>query len=234
MEEIVRLEKVTKEYVAGEVKVSALNGVDLTVKRGEFTALAGPSGSGKSTLLNLIAGIDRPTSGRVFIAGKDTASLSSRQTSRLRRERVGLVFQANNLLPVLTAEENAEYVLLLQGRPASERRRRVLEVLEWVGLKGLEKRFPRELSGGQQQRVAIARAVAAAPDLVLADEPTASVDSRTAGGILDLMERLNREQGITFFFSTHDPAVMQRASRTLVLKDGVIASDRGKTPAGDD
>jgi putative ABC transport system ATP-binding protein len=225
VEEIVRLEKVTKEYAAGEVKVSALNGVDLTVNRGELVALAGPSGSGKSTLLNLISGIDFPTSGRVFVGGLDTASLSARQMSRLRRERIGLVFQANNLLPVLTAEENAEYVLLLQGRPAAERRRRVTEVLERVGLKGMEKRFPRELSGGQQQRVAIARAMAAGPDLVLADEPTASVDSRTAGGILDLMDKLNREQGITFLFSTHDPAVMRRANRTIALTDGVIAGD---------
>ncbi len=224
MREIVRLDRVTKSFGDGALAVQALRGVDLVVHAGSLAAVAGPSGSGKSTLLNLISGLDRPTTGRVSIDGIDTAGLSGAELSRLRRDRIGFVFQAYNLIPVLTAYENAEYVLLLQGRPPKERRERVMEMLKTVGLAGLENRFPREMSGGQQQRVAIARAIAAEPALVLADEPTANVDSKTAGSLLDLMVRLNEEKHVTFLLSTHDPAVMARTSAIIRLKDGLVES----------
>ena len=227
LREIVRLRAVRKEYALGAVIVQALRGVDLAISAGEFTALAGPSGSGKSTLLNLIGGLDRPTSGTVSVDGVELQGLTPAQLSRMRLLRIGFIFQAYNLVPVLTAYENAEYVLLLQGRPEAERRQRVHELLALVGLGGLERRFPRELSGGQQQRVAIARAIAASPALVLADEPTANVDSQTAGALLDLMERLNRERGVTFVFSTHDPAVIRRARRTVLLHDGLVTGESG-------
>ena len=222
---IVRCTRVSKAYASGELRVEALRGVDFALEEGAFATLAGPSGSGKSTLLNLIGGLDRPTSGSLEVDGVDTASLSQAALSRLRRERIGFVFQAYNLIPVLTAAENAEYVLLLQGRPEAERRARVREVLAAVGLEGLEDRTPRQLSGGQQQRVAIARAIAARPALVLADEPTANLDSKTAASLMDLMERLNREQGVTFLFSTHDPALITRAHRVLLLHDGEVTYD---------
>ncbi len=223
--EIVYLSSVSRSYGQGETLVSALKDVSLTITEGEMAAIAGPSGSGKSTLLNLISGLDRPNSGLVRVDGKDTRSLSDAELSRLRRDRIGFVFQAYNLIPVLTAYENAEYILLLQGRPAAERKERVMSILHTVGLTGMEKRFPRELSGGQQQRVAIARAIAASPALVLADEPTANLDSHTAASLLDLMGELNRSQGVTFVFSTHDPAVMERARRLIRLHDGRIGSD---------
>lgn len=229
--EIVRLEGVGRSYGAGDLSVHALKEVDLVVRSGELAALAGPSGSGKSTLLNLVAVLDRPTVGRVVVDGVDTGTLSPAGTSRLRRDRIGFVFQTYNLIPVLTAFENAEYVLMLQGRPAAERRERVMAVLEVVGLAGLERRFPRELSGGQQQRVAIARAIAAEPALVLADEPTANLDTRTAGALLDLMVGLNEDKGVTFLFSTHDPEVMSRARRVVRLRDGVVEADEVRAPA---
>jgi len=219
---VVELENVKKYYDLGSGKVQALRGVDLSVEKGEFTAVVGPSGSGKSTLLNIVSGLDRATSGKVSVVGLDTTSSSDAMLSRLRMEKIGFVFQAYNLIPVLTAVENAEYVMLLQGRPAAERRAKALEMLRLVGLAGLEHRFPRQLSGGQQQRVAIARAIAGEPQLVLADEPTANLDSRTAGALIDLMEKLNRDKGVTFVFSTHDPAVVARAHRTVTLRDGMI------------
>jgi len=222
---IVRCRGVTKEYVSGPLRVQALAGVDFALEEGAFATLAGPSGSGKSTLLNLIGGLDRPTGGTLEVDGVDTAKLSSAELARLRRERIGFVFQAYNLIPVLTAAENAEYVLLLQGRPEAERRARVRDVLQSVGLSGLEHRRPRELSGGQQQRVAIARAIAAHPALVLADEPTANLDSKTAASLMELMERLNRELRVTFLFSTHDPALIKRAHRVLLLHDGEVTHD---------
>ena len=233
MTHIVRIEGLTKDYGEGEVLTHALRGVDLAIETGEFTAMAGPSGSGKSTLLNIIGGLDRPTQGRVDVEGRDLRTLSGTALSRLRRDRIGFIFQAYNLIPVLTVMENAEYVLMLQGAPVRERRDRVLAILEEVGLEGLEKRFPRELSGGQQQRVAIARAVASEPALVLADEPTANVDSETAAGLLDLMGKLNEDKGVTFLFSTHDHAVMKQARRLLLLKDGRIAHDGVMPPAHD-
>jgi putative ABC transport system ATP-binding protein len=225
MEAIVRLRGVTKVYGEGEVAVHALRGVDLVLARGDFAAMAGPSGSGKTTLLNIIGGLDRATSGTVEVDGHDLGRLSATAVSRLRRDRIGFVFQANNLIPVLTALENAEYVLMLQGVAARVRRERVRAVLADVGLDGLEQRYPRELSGGQQQRVAIARAIAPEPALVLADEPTANVDSVTAGALLDLMHDLHERKCVTFLFSTHDRAVMTRAERLLLLRDGRIAAD---------
>ena len=226
MANIVSLQEVTKNYGQGEALTQALRGVDLIVEAGEFTAMAGPSGSGKSTLLNIIGGLDRPTSGRVEVDGREINTLSKTELSLLRRERIGFIFQSYNLIPVLTALENAEYVLMLQGIPTAERRERVREVLKEVGLEGLENRYPRQLSGGQQQRVAIARAIVSAPALVLADEPTANVDSETGRALLDLMRNLNEEKGVTFFFSTHEEAVMKRARRLLEIRDGVIFNDK--------
>jgi len=233
MSSIVFLENLVKNYGHDDVITPALRGVTLNIEAGEFTAMAGPSGSGKSTLLNMIGGLDRPTSGVVQVEGRDITRLSSSELSRLRRERLGFIFQSYNLIPVLTAFENAEYVLMLQGVPSGQRRKRVLQLLEEVGLEGLENRFPRELSGGQQQRVAIARAIVAEPALVLADEPTANVDSKTGQALLDLMRRLNEEKGVTFLFSTHDPAVMKQARRLLILKDGRI-DHNGQAVEGED
>lgn len=225
MEPIIRLKSVTKDYGQGNVIVHALNGIDLEIQKGEFTTMAGPSGSGKTSLLNLIGGLDRPTAGEVQVNGRFVGALSQSEMGRLRRDNVGFVFQNYSLLPVLTAMENAEYVLLLQSVSAKEREERVHAVLREVGLAGMEKRFPRELSGGQQQRVAIARAIVSEPSLVLADEPTANLDSKTGGDLVELMLRLNQDKGITFLFSTHDREVMHRARRLLWLKDGQIDFD---------
>lgn len=223
--DLLRLENVSRVYQQGEQTVHALRAVNLTIQRGELVAVAGPSGSGKTTLLNVSCGIDQPTGGRVRLQGIDLAQRSRKQLTRLRLERVGFIFQANNLLPVLTVEENAEFILLLRGVPRRQRREQVRVILEEVGLGGLEDRKPDQLSGGQQQRVAVARAVVAEPPLILADEPTANLDSRTALSLLDLMERLNRENGTTFIFSTHDPRVMERARRTIRLVDGEVDAD---------
>ncbi len=222
MKTIVKLQNVTKDYGQGEVVVRALKGIDLAINKGDFMAMAGPSGSGKSTLLNMIGGLDKPTSGVIEVEGNEISSLSMTELSRLRRDRIGFIFQSYNLIPVLTAFENAEYVLMLQGMPVAKRQEKIFSLLKDVGLEGLENRLPRELSGGQQQRVSIARAIASEPALVLADEPTANVDSKTAKGLLDLMGRLNEEKGVTFLFSTHDPEVMKRADILLWLKDGEI------------
>ncbi len=222
---IVELDKVSKTYTQGKVAAVAVCELSLTLGRGEFAALYGPSGSGKTTVLNLIGALDEPSSGRVILEGRDLAALSRTDLSRLRRDRIGFVFQAYNLVPVLTAYENAEFVLALQGVAKAERRRRTLAVLAEVGLEGLADRRPDELSGGQQQRVAIARAIVSEPAIVLADEPTANVDSATAAGLLEIMERLNREKGITFLFSTHDQRVMDRAHRLIRLHDGRVVAD---------
>lgn len=224
-EHIIRTRALCKTYSAGEMFSSALLGVDVAIDHGEFTSLAGPSGSGKSTLLNLISGLDRPTSGEVWVDGQSTSTMTDAELTRLRRDKLGFVFQSYNLIPVLTAYENAEYILMLQGRPKNERRERVMDLLGLVGLSGKEHHFPRELSGGQQQRVAFARALAAEPELVLADEPTANVDSRTGAALVDLMQKLHEERGATFLFATHDQTVMRRASRLLYLKDGEIRYD---------
>ena len=226
MDAIVSARDVRKTYTQGSLEVEALRGLSLDIAAGEFTAICGPSGSGKTTLLNLIGALDRPTSGTLLLEGRDLGALTRHERSRLRRDRIGFVFQAYNLMPVLTAYENAEMVLALQGVAEDERRARVEQLLGEVGLAGLEDRRPDELSGGQQQRVAIARAIASKPAIVLADEPTANVDSETAATLLDLMERLNREQAATFVFSTHDPRVMERARRLIRVVDGRIESEK--------
>lgn len=221
----VRSREVWKIFRQGPEEVPAVRGVTLAIERGDFVAMAGPSGSGKTTLLNLIGGLTRPTRGHVWVAGRDVAGMSGRELARMRLEQVGFVFQAYNLLPVLTAFENAELPLLMLGVEESERRGRVHELFERTGLTGLEDRRPGKLSGGQQQRVAIIRAVASRPALVLADEPTANLDSATSASLLDMMEELNRETHTTFVFATHDPQVMERARRLIRLVDGEIASD---------
>ena len=226
---IVLVEAVTKVYPQGRVEVHALRGLDLRVEAGELTALYGPSGSGKTTLLNLIGALDHPTSGSVAIEGQDLGELSRRELSHLRRDRIGFVFQAYNLIPVLTAYENAETVLALQGVPSSEREEKIRALFADMGLEGLEDRRPDELSGGQQQRVAIARAIAAGPAVVLADEPTANVDSETAERLLGIMDKLNAERGVTFIFSTHDPRVMERARRLVRIVDGRVDEDGRKS-----
>ena len=225
---IIELSNVTKTYQQGKVSVHALRGLDLQVRPGEFLALTGPSGSGKTTALNIIGALDTPTSGVAKIDGTDLATLSRANKSKLRRDRIGFVFQAYNLIPVLSAYENAELVLRLQGVAATERKQRVMKPLEDVGLKGMEHRRPNEMSGGQQQRVAIARAIASNPVVTLADEPTANVDSATAELLLSLMVKLNRERGITFVFSTHDPRVTAKARRIVHMVDGKVDSDTVK------
>ena len=225
VETIVKLEDVHKNYRQGQLEVPALRGLDLTVRRGEFLALTGPSGSGKTTALNLIGALDEPSSGKVTVEGKNLGDMSRGERSKLRRDRIGFVFQAYNLIPVLTAYENAEMVMRLQGVEPDERRRRVMKLLSEVGLDGMEDRRPDQLSGGQQQRVAIARAIANNPAVTLADEPTANVDSATAEKLLEIMQRLNEEHGVTFIFSTHDPRVMKRAKRIVRLVDGRVESD---------
>ena len=225
---IIEVEDVTRLYQQGNVEVAALRGLSLQVKTGEFTALCGPSGSGKTTLLNLIGALDQPTSGRVIIEGQDLNSMNRQELSYLRRDRIGFVFQSYNLIPVLSAYENAELVLSVQGASQTERKEKVMALLKAVGLEDLEDRRPSELSGGQQQRVAIARALASDPAVILADEPTANVDSETAELLLDLMQELNQSHAATFVFSTHDPRVMQRAKRLVQMVDGQIKSDKLK------
>ena len=225
----VEVESVSKIYPQGETEVRALNSLSLAVQPGEFTAICGPSGSGKPTLLNLMGALDKPTSGEVRVDGQRLAELGRRDLSRLRRDRIGFVFQAYNLIPVLTAYENAEMVLRLQGTEERDRRDRVMAVLDDVGLSGLEDRRPDQLSGGQQQRVAIARAIASAPAVVLADEPTANVDSDTADRLLEIMEKLNRERGETFLFSTHDPRVLESSTRVVRIVDGRIDDDQTRS-----
>ncbi len=218
----VRVEKLTRIYRQDSIAVTALKDVDLDIAAGEFIALVGPSGSGKSTLLNLLGGLDHPTSGRLWVEDRELGAMSARELADMRLRRIGFVFQEYNLIPVLSAIENVEYVMLLQGVADQERRRRALAVLADVGLTGLEHRRPGELSGGQQQRVAVARAIVAEPALVLADEPTANLDSVTGAALMDMMRRLNETKGITFVFSTHDQMVMERARRLVHLKDGRV------------
>ena len=221
----VRTAGVWKIFEQEAEEVQAVRDVSLTIERGEFTALAGPSGSGKTTLLNLIGGLTRPTRGEIWVAGQELGALSNRELAQLRLEEVGFVFQAYNLLPVLTALENAEFPMLLQGVPAAERSERVRELFERTGMTGLEDRRPGKLSGGQQQRVAVVRAVASQPALVLADEPTANLDSHASEALLDMMAELNRELGVTFVFATHDGHVMERSRRLVRMVDGAIDSD---------
>jgi putative ABC transport system ATP-binding protein len=222
---IVSVRELTREYEQGTHIVHALRGVDLDIESGEFTALMGPSGSGKTTLLNLIGALDEPTAGTVTIDGQDIGAMNRGTRSDMRMERLGFIFQSYNLIPVLSAYENAEFVLLLRGVPAAERKQRVMETLAAVGLQGMEDRRPNELSGGQQQRVAVARAIVGKPALVLADEPTANLDSKTSEALIDLMKMLNEEHGVTFVFATHDPRVMAAAKRVVHLVDGEISED---------
>jgi putative ABC transport system ATP-binding protein len=221
----VELKDVKKTYRTGPIEVPALRGISLQVAPGEFLALAGPSGSGKTTLLNIIGGLDRADTGEVLVEGKNLQLLSAGKLARLRLQRLGFVFQTYNLLPVLTAMENAEFTLLLQGVRLEERAERVEKLFSEIGLGGLEHRRPGELSGGQQQRVAVARAMVTQPALILADEPTANLDSVTATALLEVMEKLNRAHGTTFVYATHDPQVMERARRLIRLRDGQITSD---------
>ncbi len=222
---ILQFQNVSRLYYQGGATIRALDRVDLTLRQGEFVAIAGPSGSGKTTLLNVSVGLDQPTEGKVWVGGQDLTGMSAPALAQLRLNKVGFIFQSYNLVPVLSAEENAELILLLRGVPAAERKRTVRQVLKEVGLEGLENRRPSELSGGQQQRVAVARAIVAEPALVLADEPTANLDSKTAFALIDLMEKLNQEHDTTFLFSTHDPRVMKRAKRIIYLLDGRVEKD---------
>ena len=226
VEPIVNVEQVAKEYRLGTTIVHALNGVDLTVALGEFLAIAGPSGSGKTTLLNLIGCLERPTSGRIWIQGRDTGELTNNVLADVRARQIGFIFQQFNLLPVLTALENVEYPLLLQPMTPRERRQRARRALERVGLDRFARHLPLELSGGQRQRVAIARAIVVEPILVLADEPTANLDHATGQQILELMRELNRSRGTTFIFSTHDYKIMETASRIVQLWDGRTADGK--------
>lgn len=219
---LIRVRGVSKVYRQGELEVPALRGVDLDLAEGEFTAMAGPSGSGKTTLLNMIGALDSPTEGSVSVAGHDVGTLDPGDAADFRLDHVGFIFQAYNLVPVLTAYENAEFTLLLRGTPKEERRARVEGLLERVGLADMMDRRPPELSGGQQQRVAIVRALATHPRVVLADEPTANLDSGTSGELLDLMQELNEKLETTFLFSTHDETVIRRARRVVRLLDGRV------------
>ena len=222
---IIEAKGVWKVYRGDGVETVALRGVDLAVEAGEFTALVGPSGSGKSTLLHLLAGLDLPTEGEVWLGGVLLSRLSRGERARMRLEKIGLVFQAYNLLPVLTALENAAFVLELRGVSRAERERRALAALEALGLKDKSGRFPRQLSGGEQQRVAVARALAAEPLIVLADEPTANLDSRNGLALIERMKALNQERGVTFLFSTHDPRLLEHVMRVVRLEDGAIVGE---------
>ncbi|MFQ5431956.1 MAG: ABC transporter ATP-binding protein [Nitrospinota bacterium] len=222
---IAELDGVTKVYTQGAVQVRAVDDLRLRIGKGDFATLCGPSGSGKTTVLNMLGALDTPTEGSVLLEGTQLSQLDKTELSRVRRDRIGFVFQSYNLVPVLTAYENAEFVLALQSVPENVRREKVMGILKEVGLEGLENRRPDELSGGQQQRVAIARAIAPEPAIVLADEPTANLDSVTADSLLDLMGNLNCDKGVTFLFSTHDQRVIDRAKRVIRLKDGKLVSD---------
>lgn len=222
---IIKAKDVHKIYVQGEVEVNALRGVSVDFEEGEFTVLAGPSGSGKTTLLNMIGSLDDPTRGEVWVGSKDITKFSASESAKYRLEHIGFVFQAYNLLPVLSAYENAEFILMLQGVKAEERRKIVLPLMERVGLADLVDRKPNQLSGGQQQRVAVVRAIASKPLVVLADEPTANLDSKTSESLLDLMLELNQEEGVTFVFSSHDDLVLERARRVVRLDSGQVVGD---------
>lgn len=226
---IVDVREVVRVYKQGRIEVRALDGITTSIREGEFTALVGPSGSGKTTLLNLAGGLDKPDGGDINVAGRRIDLLSSAEITKLRLERIGFVFQAYNLIPVLSAIENVEYVMLLQGASKAERRRRAADVLNEVGLADMHDRRPAEMSGGQQQRVAVARAIASDPAIVLADEPTANLDSHTATELLEMMRGMNERHGVTFVFATHDELVMRYARRILRLRDGrVVADERRK------
>ncbi len=230
MQTVIDAHNVSKQYDQGPLPVLAVKNVHLHIEKGEFVALVGPSGSGKTTLLNMIGGLDEPSSGKVIINGQDITALTENQLIDFRLKNIGFVFQSFNLIPVLTAKENIEFIMLLQKTDRNIRNARVMKLLNEVGLKDKASSRPGELSGGQQQRVAVARALASRPQFVLADEPTANLDSAAAANLLDIMEKLNIEEGITFIFSTHDTRVIQRARRVITLVDGAIVSDTNQTP----
>jgi putative ABC transport system ATP-binding protein len=224
---LLELNNIKKIYQQGEIEVPALNGIDLKIETGEFTSLFGPSGSGKTTLLNLIGCLDRPTSGEILFDGEKLADHDNKELAMLRRYNIGFVFQSYNLIPVLTAYENVEFAItLLDKHNKNELREKVMNILAEVGLEGLEDRRPNELSGGQKQRVAIARALVKEPKIVLADEPSANLDSKTSKEVLEVMLKMNEELNTTFIFSTHDPLVMEYAGRLLEIRDGKISDDK--------
>jgi len=222
---VIDINNVSKVYHDNAIPVPAVTDVTLHFTQGEFAALVGPSGSGKTTLLNIIGGLDKPTKGEVIIDGQNVTSLSDSKMIDFRLQNIGFVFQAYNLIPVLTAKENVEFIMLLQKRPKAEREKRVAELLKEVGLGDKMDTRPNEMSGGQQQRVAVARALASKPKFILADEPTANLDSKSAANLLDIMSEMNRNENITFIFSTHDSRVIERAHRVITLTDGVVTSD---------
>lgn len=222
---VIDAHNVSRVYNPNTIPVYAVNNVHLHLERGEFTALVGPSGSGKTTLLNMIGGLDRPDTGNIIINGQDITQLSPGRLIDFRLRNIGFVFQSFNLIPVLTAEENVEFIMLLQGVPTAERTKRVQQLFREIGMEDKRKSRPSQLSGGQQQRVAVARALASRPQFVLADEPTANLDSKSAANLLDLMVQLNKEENMTFLFSTHDQRVIERAARVITLVDGKIVSD---------
>ena len=225
---IVECRDINKTYQQGKIEVHALKGVSLSIDKGGFVALAGPSGSGKTTLLNIIGGLDQPDSGSVSVDGNTFEKMTQSQLALLRLHKVGFVFQSYNLIPVLSAVENVEFVMLLQGVQAAQRRERAKAILDDVGLEGKYNRRPAELSGGQQQRVAVARAIVSNPSIVLADEPTANLDSKTGNGLLEMMTKMNKEKKVTFIFSTHDKMVMDYAHRLVLIRDGCIVDDQIK------
>ena len=225
MDTVIRTTNLSRYFGEEDIQVKALDDIDLEIRKGEFTAIIGPSGSGKTTLLHLIGGLDNPTSGEVELSGTNIAQMSGTALSNFRRDHIGFIFQSYNLIPVLSAEENVEYIMLLQGVSQSERRSRVKNILDLVGLEGMGDRRPSQLSGGQQQRVAVARAMVSEPDIILADEPTANLDSTTGIGLLEMMRHLNETLQMTFVFSTHDQKIMDRANRLINLRDGKIDND---------
>ena len=226
--EIIRTEKVEKVYDSNGVPVHAVKNVSMNVEKGDFTVIAGPSGSGKTTLLNLIGALDSPTSGKVFFEGEDLAAKNKTELASLRLKRLGFIFQAYNLIPVLTALENIEFTMMLSGIPEAERHDRALAMMKDLGIGELAHKRPNEMSGGQQQRVAVARAIVNDPSVVLADEPTANLDSATGSALLDLMQSMNAERQITFVFSSHDPQVIERGRRLLMMKDGAIDREESR------
>ena len=229
MSTVIETKNLCRTFGEGETQVVALDQVNIKIAAGEFTAITGPSGSGKTTLLQLIGGLDEPAAGDVFLSGTNIALMSGSQLSDFRRDHIGFIFQSYNLIPVLSAEENIEYIMLLQGVSTQARKKRVQEMLALVGLEGLGDRRPAQLSGGQQQRVAVARAMASKPDIILADEPTANLDSTTGISLIEVMRELNKQLGMTFVFSTHDHKIMDRADRLIHLEDGVIQLDEMRT-----
>jgi putative ABC transport system ATP-binding protein len=226
--EVVKIENVARIYKIGKMETQALRGVNLTINSGEFTALVGPSGSGKTTLLQMIGCLDQPTAGRVFVNNKEVTQLNRNQRADMRKENIGFIFQFFALIPTLSAYENVEMPLLLNGHPTKERRERVMELLKAVDLTDRADNRPDQLSGGQQQRVAIARALATKPALILADEPTANLDTANGQQVMDIMKKLNKETGVTFIFATHDPRVIAYAERVVTLEDGLIVKDTQK------